>query len=483
MICKSCGGESRGTVCAHCGAPLLYESYAPATPPVLASVQTGKRAARPAKTARGNARAARKAAFALPQVKINVGAVLPAVFALLLPLCYLFFDAFVIYPDTVLTGEQSLLSLLVLRLTDGALAQNPVSDIIAATYGDLLSPMTYFSAPAAFFSGVLRLPSLMLLLPMCLCAVSALLLLVTLGRVLRSRILTDFIAFAAFLGTAAPFMAMLFSDMENRISHSAMRVHFTVEGFLLAAILLCLLPLAARRVYRVAGGDTAYVSFVARFTAVRLGRNVVRLLAALFALVAIFLPLYPVFFSLEEAPALLSRFVDGLPTAMADCRLLLTGLWDGQPCLSVALLADIGVLLTLPLLLLCSFFALLSFFRILFATRRRTVGKLRCRARLIRTGQTLRRPLWLALLALLAFRGIALLLIFSRAVQMHFAAASVEEALSVFYLLSLYVKTVLAPPVTGALLAALSFICALAAGNLSKAYVRLTESLKPAGDL
>lgn len=484
MICKSCGGESRGTACIHCGAPLLYESYAPASAPAAAPVQTGKRAARPAKTARGNARAARKAAFALPQVKITLVAVLPAVLALLLPCCYLFFDAFVIYPNAVFTGEQSLLSLLVLLLTDGTLAQNPVSDIIAATYGEAPSPITCFSAPAALFSGVLRLPALALLLSVLLCAVSAFLLLVTFGRALRSRILTDFVVFSAFLGAVAPFVAMLLSYPESDTALSAARVHFTVEGFLLAAILLCLLPLAARRLYRVAGDGTLYVPLPARFMGVRLGRNAVRLLALLLALAAVFLPLYPVLFPFGDAPSLLLRFVDGLSAAEADCRLLFEQLPGGQPCLSVALLADLGVLLMLPVLLLCSFFALLSFFRILLATERRTLGKPRYRARLSRVGQALRRPLCFSLLMLLAFRGIALLMLtLSSAVQVHLAAASAEEALSVFYLLSLYVRTVLAPPVAGVWLATLSLLLSLVAGNLTKSYIRITDSLKTARGL
>ena len=477
MICKSCGGESRGTTCAHCGAPLVSEALAPASPPVPALVKTEAKPARPPKTARGTSREVRKAAFYMFRAKITLGSVLPAVLALLLPLAYLFLDLFVAYPSAVFEGEPAQFALLMLRLADGALAQNPVSDIMAATYGDASSAVSFFGIRKALEDAALLWPAAAILIAVLLCAVSAVLLLFTFGRILRSRLLTDFIVCSAFLGAAAPFAATLLSYLNGPEAFSAARVHFTLEAVLLAAILLCLLPLAARRIYRVAWSRTTYAPLGARLTGKICGIGGVRLIGLLFAGAAVALPLLPLFISFGDSGALLPRFIEEIAAVGADFTALREGLAAADPFAAIAALSRLGVLLYIPLLALLSLLAFIAFFRMLTVSARRTARKPRVRARLARVGTALRRPLWLMLFCFLAFKVVTVLVFFFfSGVKLRIVGTAATDMLGLFYLLFLFAKSLFSVSCMGALLALGTFVCSLVSGGLARAFVRLAEA-------
>ena len=486
MICKSCGSESRGSVCTHCGTPFVYESYVEPEKGATTPVQTGGGRKRPAKSARSHARAQRKAAFLQPKSDFTFGEALPIILVLLLPLSYLFFEVFLRYPAALLEGGPSTLSLLIFRLTDGAFLANPMGDILTATYGNAPLDVAYYTAHAALAAGEMEISAALLLVAAALSGISALMLLFTGGRALRCRFCLDFTVFSALYSAAAPFLSVFYSYFvsdtivlsyfDSDTLFSATRVHFTVEGLLIAAVLLCLLPLAARRACRLAHGDTLYVPLLARMTGRCFGKTPLRLLAFLFALASACLPLVFVFFSFKGEATLISLFIDELFVAGGDLEMLVEGISLGEPLTAVTAISYLYLLIFLPLLLLFSFFALLSAFRILFATAKRTAGNLKCRARLARTGGALRRPLWLMLFSLLLIKGIAFFaLLYGGAFQAHLADAAIAQTLSAYYWLILFVKVLFPVSFMGAVLSAGAFFLTVLAGNLARAFVRLNE--------
>jgi len=221
MICKHCGTESREDFCPRCG-EMLRPGTVPSTPapPVLSAPPVtpteaetppaSKKKKKEKRKEKQKERKAKKIKISIPFKEI----IWPAV-ALLLPLAYLFFDAVVILSERLFTANGAApLPALVQKLCDPLYANNSLQELLEASFGEsfaLFSSFTPLSVIKATAQGraMMGMAQISLLLQLILlagCVLSALLLLVSAGKLLRSRFFT---ALAIFFGMGATFSPLL----------------------------------------------------------------------------------------------------------------------------------------------------------------------------------------------------------------------------------------------------------------------------------
>ncbi len=191
---------------------------------------------------------------------LRLGMVFWQAVALLLPMAYLFFDAFAVLADQLflrsLSGSMNLTRLME-RLSTALYAGNTVGEITEATLGEAVPIWQSVS-----FASLLRgdEPSLTLWLPLAitalmilLCAVCAFLLLFTGGRILRLRSFTNLTllcgtgaAFVPLLGGFALRLVYCFDRGIEDADAMMQRIIPSVEHLCIMGILVCaLLPALA----------------------------------------------------------------------------------------------------------------------------------------------------------------------------------------------------------------------------------------------
>ncbi|MBQ9802480.1 MAG: hypothetical protein IJW51_05365 [Clostridia bacterium] len=414
---------------------------------------------------------------------ISFGRVFFPALALLLPLIYLFTDAFILYSEALFVGGEgeTLLARLIAQLSDAAFAANPVFDLIGVTYGgaeplfEILTVFDVLSAGGEYAS--LLAPAWLICLTAVFSALCAVLILFTAGRILRVRAVADAVVIGGSLAAMAPFLA----DLSFRIYHvinggfeaadlAIGQFSLSVELMLTLALSLCVVLPAVRALRRAAGGDGVYVTFPYR-VASKLP-TLARLLSLVLGAVAAVIP-----FVLFVVPACSAgTLYDALSNALGyfgDDFLSRIDLFGGTP---IAVVADaVAALLHLALLifmLLALVRAALRVLRVFFTGAHRVAVKKRVRRKFTRAGGVWRKPALHVLRCYIAIAVVAVLLtLFGTPMRAHVDFASVSDTLTLVYLVIAWAKAYCKLLSAGVMLCALSLALATVAGNLSRAFV------------
>lgn len=526
MVCKSCGTEGRGSFCAHCGASLVNEAFTVApnqaldyskiqdqvtafkqrkdagggqwaspTPqsgatvpparqpaPVATSGRTVPHAeAAPLRADKKTQKKQGRVRLKRPPVQIKMRQVFFPALCLLLPLLYLFVDAFVLYSEALYAESEgmTLLSALMANLTDGAFASNPVSDVIAATCGKEVSLWQSLTALSALASGneALLAPALILVVAALACALCGVLVIFTAGRILRSRPFADLTVFSGIFASVAPLLA----DVAYRLyflpsggldaADAAMPLFgLSIEVMLLQALSAVMLLPAARAMRRAAAGEGIYVTLPYRILAK--SKTVVRLGAVLLGLAAALLPFVLLFVPISKNGTLLEIFLDTLETLMPNLDAM-KGVF-GEVVLedfaeSAVLIVLLPVVPVMALWLLLSLFKLL---RIAVAPSRRVAASKRRRRSFQRLGHTLRR-IPAALLSGFVTSGLLyfLSLFFLTGLGAHLHLGEVSDTLTLLYLSIAFVRLNVRLYSVGVLVTVGALALATVAGNCARAFV------------
>lgn len=365
--------------------------------------------------------------------------ILPAI-GFLLPLAYLFFDLFVFF-GRVLEGNG--LSEFLDLATSPMYNANTAGELVGAAFGTE-SPLTLLSLRGMALPAF-RLPVLMTLICVVLCALTGVLLLCSGTRLLRSRAFADIAVLTGLLGTFAPFAGKLAYLLNACLGggaalHSASAELMPSFEALLLMVVCCafLLPSLAtlKRLSARAHGKKRYIPLLCdsvgkgfplakTFTAVFLALCVG--VACLFFTGRVYLPDYH--FSAWRARDLLTKTGELLRTAISGAE------EGNQALLVLSLIADLFFLISLPALIIALAALLVRFFTTVF-TGRTVFAKKRSRSRVNEgkiTAATARRTLLLPFWFALSYRVLATAILASF-MGVHLDFANPGETLTLMYL-------------------------------------------------
>ncbi len=483
MICKACGTEYLGKNCPHCGT-LREDGRSPTTP---VSPQRAAEAPATSLTDNTGIQATKKTKkrarhrVTRPQAKLGMRQVFFPSLAYFLPLFYLFFDVFVVCAVGLQAGagEGSVLRSLIARLLDASFAANPTSDVIAATVGGeealftLLSVGDILTAPAAHLS--LVAPALILAFSALISAISGMLMLFTAGRALRARPFVDLAIGGGFFAALAPLLC----DLAYRIYHAVSGgvaaadaaiscFGLSVEAMLVGALSLVVMLPAVRAIRRAAGGKGVYLTATEDLLCKSLFLS--RLFGVLFALVAIVLPFGTLLLTVSSGGTLLEVFFVALEGVSGNALSILEAFFMQDALLAVEAVFALCTLLALPLMLLFALSALLSTLRLWLTRSVVAAGDEECQMALLKTGKSLRR-IPTSLLVCYVLFGIVAFLITLWGARAHVDPASVDETLSLIYLILTFVRGSGRLYTAGVLTAALSLILSNVAGGFARGFV------------
>ncbi|MBR2010526.1 MAG: hypothetical protein IKA06_02090 [Clostridia bacterium] len=503
MICRSCGTECRGTYCSHCGAPLASEAFS-ANPAPNSSVDTAKAQAPsstatsqpsvssvaivPAKAskelkANDDTRNKRKKKHRELGPKIKMRQIFFPSLMLLLPLFYLFLDAFVCYADAlyVQQGSANALSGFIAQLARAEFISNPVSDLIMANFGgdtvlfEILTVKDILSAADRYRTFVL--PAVLLAVLSVLSALCGIATLFSRGKVLRLRALADTVIICGFLGALAPLLAGISFRLSCAASgglagaDAAMCLFgYSIEVVLLCGLSLTLMLPAVRSLRRAAAGQGIYLTAPYRLLGKKIG--VARLFGVMAALLSIFCFLLTLVVDIAPGGTLLAVLFDALEGVGANATDLLGAFGGDDITLYTRGLYGLVLLLLLPIAVISMLRAIFAVFRLLLARPSKIAAKKRRRQALMRTGKVLRgnATALLALYAVFYVLAVVLLLL-TTGIKAHVDATVVSDTLTVLYLLIAQVKSCAPLYTAGVLCASLSILFGAVAGNLAKAFV------------
>lgn len=504
MICKNCGVESRDLFCPHCGHP-LYEGLtlpppvpvpapeqapiteqAPVTEQVPAAEQlppteqpeqqetpalmlpteadkaADKQAeedARPSATSDEPPKEEKKRTRRPP---LRLSMIFWQAMALLLPLAYFFFDAFVVLSDRLFqsapSGRLHLIDLME-RLTTASYVGNTVAEVTESALGEPIALLQSVSlatlAADGLFSSAFFLPFAILLSFAAISALCGLLLLLTGGRILRWRAFCNL----TLLGGTGAAVAPLLSLLAMRVSHATrngiataddlmLRTMPSFEYLCIMGILLCaLLPAVAS-----IKGLAAYARRQNGFLSAPFGslekrsfacKKVLALITALLLspfLAALFLlPISPMgHLDVHRLPGELIALYNTLMGAKSAI--------DAGELQHLAL-ADSLLGAALPLAtaitLLCCLFFLLAFLRILFLRKPESAQKKGTKRMLKNVEINVRGGILAPYVSFVILQIVAVgFLLIGTPLLAHLNASNVDETLSVLYLSIAYVRTV-----------------------------------------
>ena len=447
MICKQCGTESRGLVCPRCGCAMTVDS-----PAVAASNSV------PSTLERRESRPARRP-------PLRLGMVFWQAMALLLPLAYFFFDAFVVLSDklflSAMSGNMNLPRLME-RLCSTLYESNSVTEIVEATIEDgtvLTQSVSFF----ALLSGdeidlAFLLPLGITALAALLCAVSCLMLLLTGGRILRLRsfcnltLLGGVLAvFAPLVGSAALRFGYYLGNGVEEADVMMQRILPSVEYLCVMGILACaLLPalVSLKRIAAYARRQNAFLTapfgpLGKRSLGTKRALTLLSLLGAAGVLVCFFyLPVSGLGdLNLTTLAADLSACNEGIATVRNAAA---AGESASINFLSAALLLiAVTPSVSTVLLMLEAILLIFTALRVLSLKSEEAACKKGTKRKLTNIGVHIRRAVFAPLVgsAVIGALAVVFLLIATPALS-HLDFASISETLSVLYLAFAYVRTV-----------------------------------------
>lgn len=480
MICKFCGTESTDKRCPNCGMHMNDQvSAVPPMPPKVNVAPTVKEKPAPKVKAKPVRRST-----------ISFGKIFWPAVALLLPIAYLIFDAYAIVAGELLQGNA--LGELMALLANPSYESIPLGELAGSVIGnetavvEVISPYLLMSdmlsgAGAGELEFLLPV-GLVALISVC-SAVSGILLIVTGGRVLRSRLLTDGILLFGSAASVAPllgsFALRLYYVLKFDGATAATKMNAvmpTLEWLLIMIFLLCTLLPAMSTLRRVAaqdGGLDAYVplTFAAAkkcsFGALKILTGVCLLLTLVPALLYLVLQTLSVGAPLqlvrEKGIDAFSAFGEALknmkagedPTALATL---------GEAVSSMAVTVLVLVLLVLTVLVLA------KALRVLLVSEdvlRHTKGK----KKLLRAAHADGRALLTAPFAVMGccYAVLTVLMLFASPVALHLDFDSIYDTLGVTYVTAIYAKSLCSLTTAFGAIAALGLLLWRACANFGAA--------------
>lgn len=238
MICKRCGTETKEQFCPRCGDLLDMQTPVEVTvPSEPAPVQADTRV------------------YRRPPIRLKM--VIWQTLALLFPIAYFFFDAFVVLSDKLFLSSVSgsmNLTRLIERLCNASYAHNAVSEVTEAALGESVVLMESVSLASLISGGspsdIFWLPLAITTFFVLLCAVSAVLLFFTGGRILRLRSFCNLVllggtgaVFAPLVGTLALRLSYCMGHGIESADMMMLRILPSFEHLCIMGILMCaLLP-------------------------------------------------------------------------------------------------------------------------------------------------------------------------------------------------------------------------------------------------
>lgn len=466
MICRICGTESNGRRCAHCGAPVVDGAFG------------DPKAAEPA---------GKKAKKKKPVIHMRA-IIWPAV-SLMIPLIYLFADLFVSYSSEMYALDasgDSKFSLLIDRLSSPAFDGNSYTELVEGIYGvgaklvKTVSFADYLTGKAMEFT----FPMLLIVALSLFSGVMGVLLLITGGRILRTKIMSDLTLFGGFGAAVSPLIANVLVRVFYIMSRGglagadeAMRyVGFSIEAVLMMCLAVSsLLPSVGvlRAISAAAQQKPDYVPFPFRLFGKR-SFNFCRMLALIFAFAAVLIPILYLFTPVLSVGSLLNfkgagaaAFPDLIDQAKSVFALIgkTSDVGTKLPKLCKPFV-HLCFFLQLPILFFAMIPVVKSIYR-LFTVRRETLYERQCdRRAMSRMSPRLRRPVLALFLSYTVVQGILLtVLLLASHVTAHVDFSSVEDTLGVAYLTLAYVKSLCGTNTLYAVLATVGVLFASLAGN------------------
>ena len=466
MICRICGTESNGRRCAHCGAPVVNGAFGDPQ----AAAASGKKGKK-------------------KKPVIHMRAIIWPAISLMLPLIYLFSDLFVSYSSDMYAMDESgvsKFSLLIDRLSSPAFDGNSYTDLVEGIYGagaklvKTVSFMDYLAGKAMEFT----FPMLLIVALSLFGGVMGVLLIITGGRILRTKIMSDLTLFGGFGAAVSPLIANVLVRVFYVMSRGglagadeAMRyVGFSIEAVLMMCFAVSsLLPSVGvlRSISAAAQRKPDYVPFPFRLFGKR-SFNFCRMLALIFAFGALIIPVLYLFLPVLSVGSLLNFGAASdaaFPNLIAQAKAIFA-LIGGTSDVGTELRAlcvpvfDICFFLQLPIL----FFALIpvvkSIYRLFTVRREALYDRLCDRRAMSRTGLRLRRPVLALFISYTVVQGILLtVLLLASHVTAHVDFSSIEDTLGVAYLMLAYVKSLCGTNTLYAVLATAGVLFASLAGN------------------
>lgn len=466
MICRICGTESSGRRCAHCGAPVVDGAFGDPK----AAAEAGKKGKK-------------------KKPVIHMRAIIWPAISLMLPLIYLFSDLFVSYSSDIYAPDPSgvsKFSLLIDRLSSPAFDGNSYTDLVEGIYGAgaklvrTVSFMDYLSGKAMEFT----FPMLLIVALSLFSGVMGVLLIITGGRILRTKIMSDLTLFGGFGAAVSPLVANVLVRIFYIMSRGglagadeAMRyVGFSIEAVLMMCFAVSsLLPSVGvlRAISAAAQQKPDYVPFPFRLFGKR-SFNFCRMLSLIFAFSAVLIPVLYLFVPVLSVGSLLNfsgaadaAFPNFIAQAKAVFALIGQTSDVGTELRSLCVpVINICFFLQLPILFFAMIPVVKSIYR-LFTVRCETLYDRLCdRRAMSRTGSRLRRPVLSVFLSFTVVQGVLLtVLLLASHVAAHVDFSSVEDTLGVAYLMLAYVKSLCSTNTLYAVLATAGVLFASLAGN------------------
>ncbi|MBQ8357677.1 MAG: zinc ribbon domain-containing protein [Clostridia bacterium] len=449
MICNTCGTETREDFCPRCGAMMRPGATPPVPPPVPVESSPEEKKKKRRK----------------PPLRAKM--VFWQAIALFLPLAYFFFDTFVLLDKSLffssLSGN-SYLYLLMERLAGAAYETNSVSEIAEATLGESVT-LLHTVSPASLLPDLINgmtdllpflLPMLVMVVCVLLCAVSAVFLLITGGRILRIRTFTNLTLLGGFGATFAPLLGTLLLRIWYCVGRgldaadmSMQRVLPTLESLCVMGILACVLLPALASLHNLAAyakRESEFVLFPYRVLAKAPFKCIkavaVLTILACGALVASFflLPITTVGRGIDIS-AMTDALVNDLNSILSAFQALATG-GESPDFVSVAaLVLDLAGILWIPLIFLAGLDVFFSLLRVLFLKKDRLPKKERGRRAMRKVAPRLRSMILTPYITFVVFEIIlVIVLLFSTPIAMHLDFGNVENTLSVVYLAMAHIR-------------------------------------------
>ena len=466
MICRICGTESNGRRCAHCGAPVVNGAFGDPN----AAAAAGKKAKK-------------------KKPVIHMRAIIWPAVSLMIPLIYLFSDLFVSYSAEMYAPDASgvsKFSLLIDRLSSPAYDGNSFTELVDGVYGmgtklvKTVSFADYLTGKAMEFT----FPMLLIVALSLFSGVMGVLLIITGGRILRTKLMSDLTLFGGFGAAVSPLVANVLVRVFYIMSKGGLAgadeqmryVGFSIEAVLMMCLAVSsLLPSVGvlRAISAAAQQKPDYVPFPFRLFGKR-SFGFCRMLALIFAFAAVLVPVLYLFLPVLNVGSLLNFKGAGeaaFPNLIAQAKALFAligGTSDvGTELRSLCVpLLDICFFLQLPILFFAMIPVVRSVYR-LFTVRCEALYDRRCdRIAMSRAASRLRRPVLVPFLSFTVVQGILLtVLMLASHVTAHVDFSSVEDTLGVAYLMLAYVKSICGTNTLYAVLATLGVLFASLAGN------------------
>ena len=265
MICKNCGTQARGRYCSYCGMPLYEKERDGIDPPDEISPESPHTKKAEHAQVVHEERAEHKKRKRYKEKKrgpIRFFRILLPILMLFLPLAYLFFDIYVRLADVLFevgASGETMLSALFGAVSSSEHAFLTVSEVKGLLLGSDMSLFQLVGARDVFVGGALGVAVWLVLVPTLLCAVMGVLLLISFGRFLRSRVFTDLLLFVAPAAGLSPLLGMLWLRLSAlgggfaAADAAAEHTYLSMEALLLVGIALCFMLRIIKTVYIIFG--------------------------------------------------------------------------------------------------------------------------------------------------------------------------------------------------------------------------------------